>query len=73
MSELDHLFSPATVARLEGYPAVRNTVIELILADQLPAARLLAFVVAMAERRGRERDELRLALGLRPSNGMDRL
>lgn len=65
MLDLKDLFSDSALGMLEGYPAVLQTVRDLISRDLVGAARLLSFVTAVAERRGREVDALRLELGLR--------
>jgi cobalamin biosynthesis Co2+ chelatase CbiK len=65
MANLEKLFSDEALAMLEGFPAVHAVATRLIEHD-IPAARLLAYIVAMAEHRGDEIDALRHELGLRP-------
>jgi hypothetical protein len=72
MAEIEDVFSEDAIAMLRGYPAMHALVAELIRLDMIAGARLLSFVTAMAEHRGAEVDELRLALGLRPI-GRDRM
>ena len=65
MANLEKLFSAEALAMLEGFPAVHAVATRLIEHD-IPAARLLAFIVAIAEHRGDEIDALRREIGLRP-------
>lgn len=70
---LERLFSDETVSRISSYPAVRQVVLELLAADMIAAARLLALIVSVAEHRGEEVAALRRELGLRASDAFGRI
>lgn len=67
LTKLEQFFSDDAIIRLLGYPAVYTVVLDLVDKDQIPAARLLAFVTRVADQRGDQIDALRKEIGLRPT------
>lgn len=66
MADLRLFFSDAASEMIEGYPAVHRTINQMLEMNLVPAARLFATVVAMAEHRGDEINALRKELGRPP-------